>query len=124
VGFVGGLSEDDPVGPAIKWRSVRSQPKKFLNRRFYVFALHPDSGYVVGSRNSRRAFLAHLSNSRATLLPDPPALDGFDAYSTQAFDVAAGQSPEARDGGVTVVGTAYYDSVARAVLWTCAQNDR
>jgi uncharacterized membrane protein len=124
VGFVGGRSEDDPIGPMIKWRSVRSQPKKFLNRGFYVFALHPDSGYVVGSRNSRRAFLAHLSNSRATLLPDPPALDGFDAYSTQAFDVATGQNTGARDGGVTVVGTAYFDSVARAVLWTCAQNYR
>jgi len=124
VGFVGGLSEDDPLGPNIKWRSVRSQPKEFLSRRFWVFALHPDSGYVVGSRGSRRAFLAHLSNSRATLLPDPPALDGFDAYSTQAFDVATGQNPYAGDGGVTVVGTAFFDSVARAVLWTCAQNYR
>jgi len=129
VGFVAGRSEDDPGGPNIKWRSVRSDPKKFLNRRFGVFALHPDSGYVVGSRDSRRAFLGHLSDARVTLLPNPPALGGFDAYSAQAFDVATGQNPLAPDGGVTVVGTAFFDSVEgspnnRAVLWTCARSYR
>lgn len=130
VGFVGGRSEDDPVGPIIKWRSVRSQPKKFLNRGFWVTAIHPDSGYVVGWRDgpdSRRAFLGQLSGSRPILLPDPPDLDGFNADYTGAFDVATGPNPYAPAGGVTAVGSTFFntaDYVSRAVLWTCAQNVR
>ena len=129
VGFVGARSEDEPPGPIIMWRSVQSEPKKFLDRGYWLTEVHPDGGHVVGWRDgdNRRAFLAELSGSRPILLPDPPDLDGFNAHTTQAWGVATGRNPYAANGGVTAVGSTFFDTpdyVSRAVLWTCAQNVR
>lgn len=129
VGFVAPRGRGDPVGPIIKWRSVHSDPKKFLDRRANeVNALHPDRGYLVGQQE-RRAFLAHLGDDRTTLLPDPPETGGgFAVNSSVAHGVGTGHSPNAPNGAVTVAGTVSYSSQTgggyRAVLWTCAQSYR
>jgi uncharacterized membrane protein len=135
VGFVQGRTEDDPGGPALKWRSVHARPRKFLKRTGFS-ELHASEGYLVGGRSSRasggmsRAFVAHLTSDRLTYLPDPPAPSkGLPVDFTDATDVAVGPSPFAPDGGVTVAGSVYYASDGegggrRAVLWTCAQTSR
>lgn len=128
VGFVAPRGRGDQVGPILKWRSVHSDPKKFLNRANEVNAVHPDRGYMVGQRE-RRAFLAHLGDDRTTLLPDPPATgEGFAVNLSVASGVATGRSPYAPNGGVTVAGAVSYTSDGggghRAVLWTCAQSYR
>ncbi|MET0521105.1 MAG: hypothetical protein ABW156_03920 [Jiangellaceae bacterium] len=127
LGIVAGRGEDDPGGPTIKWRNVRSDPDKFLKRPFGVTALHHANGYLVGSAKSR-PFLSRLSHSRPTWLPSPPAPGGSTVDFINANGVASGPNPYAPYGGVTVIGEAYVTSESesgpRAILWTCAENYR
>jgi hypothetical protein len=135
VGFLAPKQENSPSGQAVKWRSVQSHPVKHQGWGA-INALHPDAGYLVGSTRRSWAAIGHITDMRATRLPDPATLVEEPYKYTEpslptweAKDVARGHSPYAPEGGVTVVGSALhteslYDGGGKAVLWTCAQNYR
>jgi hypothetical protein len=136
VGFLAPRQEDGPIGAAVKWRSIQSQPVKYRGWGT-INALHADTGYMVGAtREGWWASIGRIADMRSTRLPNPATLlDEPDEYTEtslptwEALDVATGLSPYAPEGGVTVVGSALhteslYDGGGKAVLWTCAQNYR